>query len=213
MISSKRKNVIIVAAGAGRVLLGDGGARAEIWLLVGDFSRTRWSRNSWKWEKLHLASRSKWWFLFWCEDRARVEWGRQRGLTRRSWEVLPILSSSEVCMEESADGFESTGASCLQPCLFPAFAFPKLLCPPSEFTFLVLLSFLSPASTLSLAEMSLLEGAGRRKPLPVGTSSVALIYHSTSFKCFPSFSFLKVFNVPWNLCGYVGKKEHDDTWL
>ena len=41
MISSKKKNVIIVAAGAGRVPLEDGGARTESWLPDGDFSRTR----------------------------------------------------------------------------------------------------------------------------------------------------------------------------
>lgn len=103
--------------------------------------------------------------------------------------VLPILSSSEVCAEESADRFECARASCFQPCSSPDLAFPKLLCPPPEFP---LLSFLSPASKLSPTEMSLLEGVARRKPLAVGTSSVALIYRSTSFKCFPSFFLLKV---------------------
>jgi len=41
MVSSERKNVIIVAAGAGRVPPGEAGARTESWLLDGDFSRTR----------------------------------------------------------------------------------------------------------------------------------------------------------------------------
>lgn len=114
-------------------------------------------------------------------------------------------------MEESADGFESTCASCLQACSFPALAFPKWLCPPSEFAFLALLSFPSPTSKLSPAEMLMLEGAAKRKTLAVGTSSVALIYNSTLFKCFPSLFLLKVFNIPWNLCIYIGKKEHNDT--
>lgn len=114
-------------------------------------------------------------------------------------------------MEESANGFESTCASCLQPCSFPALAFPKWLCPLSEFAFLALLSFLSPASRLSPAQMLMLEEAAKRKPPAVGISSLAVIYSSTLFKCFPSLFFLKVFNVPWNLFIYIGKKEYYDT--
>lgn len=77
-------------------------------------------------------------------------------------------SATQACVEESADGFESTCASCLQPFSFPSPVFPKLLCPPLEFAFLALPSFLSPASELGPAEMSLLEGAARRKLLAVG---------------------------------------------
>lgn len=106
--------------------------------------------------------------------------------------VLPVLSNSEACAEVSADRFECGCTSCFQTCSFPDLVFPKLFYPPPEFAFLALLSFFSPASKLSPVEMLLLEGVARRKPLAVGTSSVALIYHSTSLKCFPSFFVLEV---------------------
>lgn len=106
--------------------------------------------------------------------------------------VLPILSNSEVCAEESADGFECGCTSCFQTRSFPDLAFPKPLYRPPEFAFLALLSFFSPASKLSPMEMLLLEGVVRRKPLAAGALSVALFYRSTLFKCFPSFFLLEV---------------------
>lgn len=53
-------------------------------------------------------------------------------LTKWPQEIPLILSSSEVCVEESADKCEGTRANCLQPCSFPALVIPKLLCALSE---------------------------------------------------------------------------------
>lgn len=71
--------------------------------------------NSWKWEKLHLASRLKSWFY--SGVRTDPGWSREGSndslLGQGCWiwwsgEVLPTLRSLEICVEESANRFEST---------------------------------------------------------------------------------------------------------
>lgn len=136
--------------------------------------------------------------LFWCEDRAREEWSGQQllsghgGWNRWSWKGPSRPQQfwglcRGVCRQVWVWMYKL-----LPDLLFSWSCLPKTVLPATRICFPGFAEFFSPASKLSPVEMMLLEGVARRKPLAVGISSVALIYHSTSFKCFPSFFVLEV---------------------
>lgn len=174
MISSKRGNVIIVAAGTGRVPLGDGGARTESCYQMVISVGLGEAGNSCKWEKLHLAIRLKW--QFYSDMRTDPRWSRegssdyllgQECCIWWSGEILPTLSNSEVCVESSADRFESTMCKVLAALLLSCSCIPQTALPSIIIHFLGFAELSLSASKLSPAKMSLPEGAARRKSLAV----------------------------------------------